>query len=256
MDARSMRNCELGTELLPATFWPLTVANPTFVAPTAIALGPSMQGESQFFVLLPPGIELRGILCSRTVTGIPETSSNNLPGTLGVQQAHVENVYTYNCNQPPAAVNDPFPGYDTIFNSNGIYDSVFNNVFPVVPAPGSHYLQMVNSPMPECLLNENQNGIEEMASSMIDQSVPSTFFDSQNPQHILNATAAASQQSERIFWVSPNLPHNFVPAPSLPEYDIKFDESTIFAPPLLADDGLTASLSTYGSCVATSSRHT
>ncbi|KAF8471040.1 hypothetical protein BDZ91DRAFT_760750 [Kalaharituber pfeilii] len=198
---------------------------------TAISLVPSTQGASQFLIALPPGFEPRGILCSRTVTGSPETSSNNQLGRAGDQQSHAENAYAYN---------DPFPEYDAVIASGGIFDSVFNDVFPVVPAPSSHYPEMVNHPIPQYLLDENQNGIEEIVSSMIDQSIPNTFFDSQNPQPTLNAAAAASQQSEIILWMSPIVPHNFVPAPSLPEYDIRFEESAIFAPPLLADDSLRA----------------
>ncbi|KAF8471039.1 hypothetical protein BDZ91DRAFT_760749 [Kalaharituber pfeilii] len=138
MDARTMQNYELGSELLPPILLPLTVTSPIFMAPMAIALRPSMQGE-------------------------------------------------------------------------------------MVPAPSSHYPQMVNSPMPECLPDANQDSFESDGSAS---------FDIQNPQPILNAAAAASQQSQVMSWMSPNVPHNFVPAPSLPEYAIRFEPATFAPPPL------------------------
>ncbi|KAF8471042.1 hypothetical protein BDZ91DRAFT_791205 [Kalaharituber pfeilii] len=215
MEAQTMQNCEPGLELLSTAVLPLTVTDPTVTTPTAISLGQSMQGARQFLILLPPGVEPQGILCSRTVMESSVTSSNNLPGGVEVPQPHAQNVNTYNCNQLPALVNDPFPGYGTIITSDRNHDSDFNNLSPAVPDPSSHYLEMVNYAMHECLPDVNQNGIEDIVSSMMDQSNLSTHFDSQNPQPIFNAAAAASQQSEIILWMSPMfrmtscLPHHF-----------------------------------------------
>ncbi|KAF8475111.1 hypothetical protein BDZ91DRAFT_712447 [Kalaharituber pfeilii] len=254
MEARTMRNYKPGLELLSTPVLPLTVTNPTVTTPTAISLGTSIQGGSQFLISFPPGVEPQGILCSWTVTRSPESSLNILPGGAEVQQSFMENVYTYNCNQLPASGNDPFPGYDTIINSNGIYDSVFNDVFPVVPAPSSHYPPMVNYPMPEYLPDANQNSIGEIVSGIINQRDASAHFNSQNSHPIPNAAAAASQQSQVMSWMSPIVPHNYVPAPSPPEYAIRF-EPAIFAPPPLFDSQRT-NLSAYESCMATSSRYT
>ncbi|KAF8471050.1 hypothetical protein BDZ91DRAFT_717486 [Kalaharituber pfeilii] len=91
---------------------------------------------------------------------------------------------------------------------------------------------MVNHPMGEWFLDESQQSTEETFSSIIDQRDASTHFDNQTAQLIPNAAAAASQQSELMFWMSPNIPHNFVPAPSLPEYGVRFEEpATLSAPP-------------------------
>ncbi|KAF8471054.1 hypothetical protein BDZ91DRAFT_791224 [Kalaharituber pfeilii] len=231
MEGRMMPFCEPGSQLLSTALLPLTFTNATLMFTTSIPLGPSMQGASQFLIFLPPGIEPWGIIC-RTVPGDPETLLDNLPAGLEDQQFHVRDIHTWNCNQAPPLVNTSFPEYDPITTSNTIDNSVSNHVSSAVPAPWSNYLQIVNHPMGECLPYGNRDSTEEIFSGIMDQRDMGMHFNSQNAQLTPNAVAAASQPSELIFWMSPNIPHNFVPAPSLPEYDIRFEEPvTLTAPP-------------------------
>ncbi|KAF8471051.1 hypothetical protein BDZ91DRAFT_791222 [Kalaharituber pfeilii] len=219
---------EPALELLSTGLLPLTVTNTMFMTPTAISLSPSMQRASQFLIFLPPGIGLRGILVSRTISGGVESFLDNVPATLEDQQSDVQNIYTCNCNQPLALVNDPFPHYDKLITSDTIDGSIFDGVSSAIPPPSGSHPQILNS-MGECLLKENQKSTEELLSGIIEPRDPGTTFDNQNAQPISNAAVSASQQSQVMFWMSPDIPHDFVPAPSLPDYGIRFEEPVIFA---------------------------
>ncbi|KAF8475127.1 hypothetical protein BDZ91DRAFT_789380 [Kalaharituber pfeilii] len=230
MEAFMMPTCQPDLELESTALFPLTVTNPTFIFPTAIALGPSIQGASQFLICIPPGFEPRGIVCSRTTLGGPETLSDTVPGILGGQHSYAQNRYTCACNQLPVLVNDLFPGYEMIVTGDTIYESVFDGLFSAVPAPSNNYPEMVNYPMSECLLDENQSSPAlETFNRIIDQRDDHIHFDGQNAPPIPHAAPLASPQSSGILWMSPNIPNDFVPAPSFPENGIRFEEPTIFA---------------------------
>ncbi|KAF8475119.1 hypothetical protein BDZ91DRAFT_712465 [Kalaharituber pfeilii] len=227
-----------------APFLPLTITNLALI-PIAIPLGPSLQGTSQFLTLLPPGIELWGILYRWAMWGGGWHGQQDVASGLSYEPT------MYTCNQLPNLAN-PFPEHDMTIPGDTISDLGFGNMFSAVPEPFSDYPEMVHYPIADCLLDANHDSTEpEIFSGIMDQRDTSMQFDSQNAQPILDA--APSQQSQVIFWMSPNIPNDFVPAPSLPEYGIRFEEPTIFmAPPFLTTR---THLSTDGFCVATSSRH-
>ncbi|KAF8475117.1 hypothetical protein BDZ91DRAFT_789366 [Kalaharituber pfeilii] len=234
---------------------PVTIINPSFMSPMAITLGPNMQGTNQFLIFLPQGIELRGILCGWSASIGFETSSDNLSGGLEDQHLYARNAYYSNGNQPPVLNNHPFHEYDTIVIGDTTYDPVPNDVFSAVPGPCNNNQEMANDPTVECLLDDNPNTTGEILSGIVDQRDANTHFASQNDLSILNAESAASQKSQVTFWMTPNIPDNFVPAPPPPEFGIRFEEAANFTAPLHVNAQRTE-FSTYGSCVATSSRHT
>ncbi|KAF8475129.1 hypothetical protein BDZ91DRAFT_712529 [Kalaharituber pfeilii] len=240
----------LAPEQLPVGFLPLTVTNLT-MTPTAIPLGPSLQGTSQFLIVFPPGIEPRGILYSRSMGG-RENLSDNLLSQQDMAEGLSYEPIVYTHNQPPTLAHQ----YDMIFPGDTISNPVFDNLFSAAPEPSSNYPEVLNHPIAECFLDENRNSTEpEWSSLFMGQRDAGTHFDGQNTQPTLNAAAAASQQAEGIFWMSPNIPHDFVPAPSFPEDGIRFEEPAMFAASSLADSQRTH-LCSYGSSIATPSRRT
>ncbi|KAF8471052.1 hypothetical protein BDZ91DRAFT_846724 [Kalaharituber pfeilii] len=228
MEGCMMPSCVSDLELLSTAFLHPTITIPTYMIPISLPLDRSMQRARQFLIFLPPGIEPWEILFSRSVSSDPEPFFDNLPARLEAQQSHVQNMYTCNYNQPLLFVNNLIPEYDPIATGHRIDDAVSHSV----SALWSNYPQIINNPPGECLPDGNQNSIKEIFSGIMDQRDAGMHFDSQNVQSPPNAAAAASQQSELMFWMPPNIPHDFVPAPSLPEYDIRFAEpATLVAPP-------------------------
>ncbi|KAF8471046.1 hypothetical protein BDZ91DRAFT_717463 [Kalaharituber pfeilii] len=228
----------LAPEQLSVGFLPLTVTNLT-MTPTAIPLGPSLQGTSQFLIVFPPGIEPRGILYSQ----------QDIAEGLSYEPI----VYTHN---QPLTLADQFPEHDMLIPGDTISNPVFDNLFSAAPEPCSSYPEVVDHPIAECFLDENRNSTEpEWFSLFMGQRDAGAHFDGQNTQPTLNAAAAASQQAEGIFWMSPNIPHDFVPAPSFPEDGIRFEEPAMFAASSLAGSQRTH-LCSYGSSIATPSRRT
>ncbi|KAF8471037.1 hypothetical protein BDZ91DRAFT_717423 [Kalaharituber pfeilii] len=224
-------------ELLPAGFLPLTFTNRTTI-PTAIPLSSSLQGTSQYLIVLPQGIKPWGILYSRTMWEGFETLPDNLRSGWHGQQDFASGL-SYEptmdtCNQLPNLANQ-FPEHDMIIPGDTISNLGFGNMFSAVPVPSSGYPEMINHPMAEYLLDQNQSSTElEISNTVMDRRDVSMHSDSQNTQFIPNAASVISQQSQTMLWMSPSIPNDFVPAPSLPELGIRFEEpATFMAPPLL-----------------------
>ncbi|KAF8471029.1 hypothetical protein BDZ91DRAFT_791195 [Kalaharituber pfeilii] len=194
------------------------------IAP-AIALDPGLQRANQFLILLPPGIEPRRILYSRTVSEGHETFSDNPSSGSHHQQEFARALPNmYICSQLPIQ-DSQFPGLDTLVTDVSISNTIFDNIHSAVPPPCITCPQVIND-LIEYSLHESQES-SEIFSSTMDHKDDLTHFHSQNAQSVLNAAAAASQQPQVMCWMSPNIPNDFVPAPSCPEYEIRFEEPTI-----------------------------
>ncbi|KAF8471055.1 hypothetical protein BDZ91DRAFT_846725 [Kalaharituber pfeilii] len=237
---------------------------------SAIALGQSPQGESQFLILLPPGIELRGVLYRWTmVTRLSptqlvghETFSDylNAPGpqesTSGI--SHVANTDSF--NQHPIAVNQ-FTEHDTIIASNTIANPVFANPLPALPA-GRHNVNYIYSPTTngyniDWMRDGSQDSAaaEGLFSGTMGQGNMGTHMGWQDAEPIFNTgTPVGSQQPLHKFQTPPAIPQDMSFALEFPGYGIRSEEPAISAAPAFVNAQM-SHLGTYGSCVATGSRH-
>ncbi|KAF8471056.1 hypothetical protein BDZ91DRAFT_791230 [Kalaharituber pfeilii] len=190
--------------------------HPTFRNPLALdLLGPSMEGASRFLIVLPSGVQLLVIVIRQNVSGDHETFSDSVPNELEDQRQFPR--------APPYA-----PDTYTGNAGNAIYDSVFIYASSAVPVRYSNYSQIANDSMAEYSLGGGQE-INEVFNSIIDQGEMDMRESRQAVQRIPNTPP---QQSQKVFWQVPNVPHDFVPTPAQPEYTITFQEcATLAAPP-------------------------
>ncbi|KAF8454101.1 hypothetical protein BDZ91DRAFT_842239 [Kalaharituber pfeilii] len=187
-----------------AWLFPHTIANRTFMSPSVVALGRSMQGTSVFMIVTQSGIQLLETVLRGTISAGPETVWDSLSCGPDNQEGF-ERVRSY---------------APTMLTGNEIHNSDLNN---------TNYPQMVNH-LAVVSRNENQENAGEMFNIMGQEDL-GTHVDWQGAQLLPNASTAASQQPQAIFWDPPNVPNDFVPAPVWPSYNITFNEPVIFTAP-------------------------
>ncbi|KAF8471080.1 hypothetical protein BDZ91DRAFT_791272 [Kalaharituber pfeilii] len=223
-----MEDCEARLDVFSAEFLPLAVPDPTPIIPTAITLDSTEQQTS--LIVLPPGVDLLGIICRRTMSAGTKTISDSLLHWHDVHLGSTRNALYFtphtcipNLNQLPTPLCHN-PEHATNITSNTIHHSVLNEMFSAVPAPYNNYPQIVHDydPMAEGAMDENQGSdLQNIGMHLDRQDAPS----------LLNVAISQLKERQVIFWMPPQVPHDFVAAPMLPGYDIKFEEPAIFADP-------------------------
>ncbi|KAF8471061.1 hypothetical protein BDZ91DRAFT_760765 [Kalaharituber pfeilii] len=86
------------------------------------------------------------------------------------------------------------------------------------------------------VLNENQESDEGVFSGIIDQGHVGTQLDWHASRFTLDSgTVPGSQRPQEMFWAPSDVPQDFIPAPPLPEYNVRFQAPVTLPAPALVD---------------------